>query len=344
MKQGIQNILSFLLIFLPVICCTSCITSEDFADTHRGTYEALWTLLDEHYCFFDYKQKEYGLDWNEVRERYNPQVTEKMSSEALFQVLSNLTYELRDGHCNLVTGRDVSGYAQWYEAYPMNFSDSLQHKYVGNRDDYRTTCGMKYRVLEGNVGYVRCPTFDVGMGDGNLHYIFDYLGTCDGLIVDVRSNSGGMLTSAATLAGAFVNEPTIGGYIRHKTGPGHSDFSAPQPMMLTPASGFRWQKPVVVLANRRTYSAANAFVMFMKAAGVTIVGDRTGGGSGMPFSSELPNGWSVRFSACPMTDVEGHDTEFGIEPDYHVDISSEDYQRSVDSILEFALALLKRHN
>ena len=26
----------------------------------------------------------------------------------------------------------------------------------------------------------------------------------------------------------------------------------------------------------------------------------TGGGSGLPFSSELPNGWSVRFSASPM--------------------------------------------
>lgn len=344
MKQGIQSILSFFLIFLPLFCSTSCVTSEDFADTRSGTFEALWTMLDEHYCFFDYKHAEYGLDWAEVHERYARQVDEKMSDDALFQVLSNVICELRDGHCNLVSGRDVAGYAQWYEAYPMNFSDSLQHKYVGNRDDYHTTCGMKYRVMEGNVGYVRCPSFDVGMGDGNLHYIFDYLGTCDGLIVDVRSNSGGMLTSAMTLAGAFVNEPTVAGYIRHKTGPGHADFSEPEPMTLTPASGFRWQKPVVVLANRRTYSAANAFVMFMKAAGATIVGDRTGGGSGMPFSSELPGGWSVRFSACPMTDVDGRDTEFGIVPDHHVNISAEDYQRSVDTILEYALALLKRNN
>lgn len=342
MKQSIQGILSFFLILLPSICSTSCVTSEGFADGNNGTFEALWTMLDEHYCFFDYKAKEYGLDWNEVHERYAGQVMEEMNDDALFQVLSNLTYELRDGHCNLVTPRDVAGYAQWYEAYPMNFSDSLQHKYLGDRGDYRTTCGMKYRVLEGNVGYVRCPSFDVGMGDGNLHYIFDYLGTCDGLIVDVRSNSGGMLTSAMTLAGAFVNEPTVGGYISHKTGPGHADFSAPEPMMITPAGGFRWQKPVVVLANRRTYSAANAFVMYMKALGATIVGDRTGGGSGMPFSSELPNGWSVRFSACPMTDVDGHDTEFGVEPDHRVDISSEDYQRSVDTILEYALDLLRR--
>lgn len=327
---------------LAPVLCTSCITSEDFEDSHRGNFEALWTVLDEHYCFFDYKAQEYGLDWDEVHERYSRQITDSMSQDALFQVMSNMVYELRDGHCNLSCASDVASYAQWYEAYPMNYNDTLQHKYIGNKGDFRTACGMKYRVMRDNIGYVRCSTFDVGIGDGNLHAIFDYLGTCDGLIVDVRSNSGGMLTSAQALAGAFVNDDLVGGYMAHKTGPGHSDFSRPEPMMITPAAGLRWQKPVVVLANRRTYSAANAFVMFMRAAGATIIGDRTGGGSGMPFSSELPEGWSVRFSACPMTDPQGRDTEFGIDPDFHVDITSEDYQRSVDTILEAALDHLSR--
>ncbi|EKC55562.1 hypothetical protein LEA_15281, partial [human gut metagenome] len=47
---------------------------------------------------------------------------------------------------------------------------------------------------------------------------------------------------------------------------------------------------------------------------VTVMGDRTGGGSGLPFSSELPNGWSVRFSACPVLDVNKQHTEFGMTP------------------------------
>lgn len=320
---------------------SSCVTSDDFAESHQGNFEALWTLLDEHYCFFDYKAKEYGLDWNEVHERYRPQIYDKMTTDQLFQVLSNMTYELRDGHCNLSSAKDVAYYTDWYEAYPMNYSDSLQRRYLGNSSDFRTSCGMKYRVLRDNIGYVRCPTFDIAMGDGNLHYIFDYLASCDGLIIDVRSNSGGMLTSATTLAGAFTNEQVTAGFMRHKTGKGHNDFSAPEPMIITPAIGLRWQKPVVVLANRRTYSAANAFVMFMRALGVTIIGDTTGGGSGMPFSSELPEGWTVRFSACPMTDTDGHDTEFGIAPDIRVDITSEDYQRSIDTILETALDHLK---
>ena len=77
------------------------------------------------------------------------------------------------------------------------------------------------------MGYVRCASFNNEIGAGNLHEIMRYLATCDGLIVDVRSNSGGLLTAAQTLASVFTNEEVTVGYISHKTGPGHSDFSPP---------------------------------------------------------------------------------------------------------------------
>ena len=169
-----------------------------------------------------------------------------------------------------------------------------------------------------------------------------YLAACDGLIVDVRSNSGGLLTAAQDLAGIFVNEPTTGAYISHKTGRGHEALSAPQPITIEPFAGLRWQKPAVILTNRRTYSAANSFVMFCKGLPqVTILGDRTGGGAGLPFSSELPNGWSVRFSASPMYDRAMHLTEAGIDPDIRCDITSDDYRSGRDTMLERARQLLR---
>lgn len=347
----LKRFTSITLLYITILLClTSCITSEGYDMTNRGNFEVLWRTLDEHYCFFDYKAQEYGLDWNEVHDRYAQQFNEDVPQDVLFQILSRMTFELRDGHCNLASPSDVASYTEWYEAYPMNYSDSLQHKYLGTSypassdtgHSYHTTGGLKYCVLRDNIGYVRCSTFENSFGDGNLHYIFDYLGQCNGLIIDVRSNGGGKLTGATTLAGAFINSPVIGGYLQHKTGPGHNDFSRPEAITLTPAEGLRWQKPVVVLTNRRTYSAANAFTMFMRTIGATLIGDTTGGGSGMPFSSELPSGWSVRFSACPMTDAEGRHTEFGIAPDHHIDITDDDYQRGVDTILEYAIDFLKR--
>ena len=68
----------------------------------------------------------------------------------------------------------------------------------------------------------------------------------------------------------------------HKTGPGHNDFSTPKAVWLEPSlDRVRWQKQAVVLTNRRSFSATNDFVNRMKILPkVTIIGDKTGGGSG----------------------------------------------------------------
>ena len=149
------------------------------------------------------------------------------------------------------------------------------------------------------------------------------------------------VASAEKLASVFIDEKTLGGYMAHKTGKGHNDFSQPEAIEIEPFGGRRWTKPLVVLTNRRTYSAANAFVMYVKGLpGVTIVGDKTGGGSGMPLTSELPCGWTLRFSACPMYDRQMALTEEGITPDVKVDITSDDYRRDIDTIIETARRII----
>ena len=129
----------------------------------------------------------------------------------------------------------------------------------------------------------------------------------------------------------------------HKTGTGHNDFSGLQEIWLEPSDGIRWQKKAVVLTNRRCYSATNDFVKDMKECPkVTVIGDQTGGGSGMPFSSELPNGWSVRFSAAPITGPDGRLTEFGVEPDVKVEMTETDMAQGKDTILEKAFEILQQ--
>ena len=162
-----------LLLSLPLLltALTACVQADDLPSTPRGDFEALWKIIDEHYCFFDYKHKEYGLDWNEVHRRYAPQVSDSMSSQALYQVLANLCDELRDGHVNLWTPFNTARYTNWYEAYPTDFDDSLQRVVLGTADEYRTASGLQYKVLPGNVGYIRCSSFNVAIGAGNLHEV-----------------------------------------------------------------------------------------------------------------------------------------------------------------------------
>lgn len=315
---------------------TSCITEEQQPKNAKGCFEALWKIVDEHYCFFDYKQKEYGLDWNAVYEKYAKQFeNDKLTSHQTYELLTSMLSELRDGHVNLSTAFDYGRYWAWRDDYPRNFSDTLQRNYLGT--DYRIAASLKYKILDDNIGYIYYESFNNGVGEGNLDAVFLELSTCNGLIFDVRDNGGGELTNAEKLAARFTNSEISVGYMQHKTGKGHNDFSEMQEQRLKPSAGLRWQKKVAVLTNRSVFSAANEFVKYMKCCpNAIVIGDKTGGGAGMPFSSELPNGWSVRLSACPIYDKDKNSTEFGIDPDIKVDITSEDFQKGIDTIIETA--------
>ncbi|MBR5147808.1 MAG: S41 family peptidase [Bacteroidaceae bacterium] len=334
MKNKFRFIIAFCAVML-----SSCTKVEIYENTPTGNFEALWNIIDEHYCFFDYKAEEYGLDWDAVYRKYKRKIADGMSTAGLFEVLGDMLDELRDGHVNLYAAHDVARYWDFREGYATNFSEEIQARYLGT--DYKIASGLRYTILPDNIGYIYIPSFSNGIGEGNLDECLYALALCRGLIIDVRNNGGGNLSYAETLAARFTNERVLTGYISHKTGSGRSDFSSPQPVYLESSNGIRWQKPVCVLTNRSSYSATNDFVKIMRILPlVTIVGDRTGGGSGLPFSSELPNGWSIRFSACPSFDVNMQHTEFGIDPDVRVDMSGEDRARGVDTIIETARAII----
>ena len=331
----------WLLCCLPVV--TGCIREEEYANDPVGNFEQLWKIIDERYCFLDSK----GIDWDAVHEKYSKLIVPGMSNDDLFDKLSEMLYILKDGHVNLSSAKRVSYYDAWYQGYPWNYrEDILYNYYLGSANSgYRTSAGLKYKIFDNNIGYIRYESFSAGVGDGNLDEVLYYLQICNGLIIDVRDNGGGNLTNSSRIAARFTDKLALTGYIQHKTGPGHNDFSTPKAVWLEPSlDRVRWQKQAVVLTNRRSFSATNDFVNRMKILPkVTIIGDKTGGGSGLPFSSELPNGWSVRFSASPMYDANMQHLEFGIDPDIKVNMTSEDMQRNVDTIIEAAREYLHNH-
>lgn len=328
---------------LTTMLLTSCVKSEDAGTSKADLFAQLWTIIDEHYCFFPYKQQALGLDWNDVKQRYAPSISENMTNEQLFEVLSNMLAELKDGHVNLSATHDLSRYWEYYQAYPRNYNDSIVNDcYLTS--ECRISGGLRYRILEDNIGYVRCSSFSAGIGDGNADFVLNHMAACLGLIIDVRSNGGGEVTNAHTLASHFINERKLIGYYTHKTGKGHNDFSTPKAEYLDPAyEGLRWQKPCVVLTNRSCYSATNDFVKCIKhSPNVTIMGDQTGGGSGMPFTLELANGWSLRYSAVVYYDCDMQHTEFGIAPDIKLEMSGNDTSQNRDTFIEKAREYL--HN
>ena len=103
----------------------------------------------------------------------------------------------------------------------------------------------------------------------------------------------------------------------------------------------------MLLTNRGTFSAANYFAAFMRTLPqVTQIGATTGGGGGIPFSSSLPNGWTIRFSACPMLDPDGQLTEDGVSPlpAHTISFGPEESARGADPILDHAIDLILSGN
>lgn len=315
------------------ILFSACEKADKYNPSPRDNFEALWQILDENYCFFEFKD----IDWDEVHDRYSVQINETMSQYDLFEVLGKMLAELKDGHTNLFSSFDVARYWAWYEDYPANFNAEIQKNYQGT--DYKIAGGLKYKRLSNDqVGYVYYGNFSSGVGESNLDNMFIHFKDCRGLILDVRNNGGGAMSNSDRITQRFLEEKILTGYVTYKTGNGHTDFSSPYPLYLSPSDRLRWTKPVIVLTNRQCYSATNNLVSIMRLLPhVTVMGDCTGGGSGFPFSSELPIGWGIRFSACPILDADKKHTEFGIEPDEKVSMTEEDMKKGKDTIIEAAI-------
>ena len=326
----------FLVLFSVFTLLNSCFERDGYTTDPHANFEALWKIIDERYCFFEYK----NIDWNAVHEKYRVQIKDSMNRYQLFDVLGKMLAELEDGHTNLISTFNTSRFWNWHENYPDNFNTVVHKGYMGT--EYNIAGGLRYLVLRDSIGYVYYGDFSTPVGEAGLDEMFLHFKDCKGLIFDVRNNTGGSLAYSERIAARFLKEKMIVGYIMHKTGSGHNDFSEPYPIEMEPSQRSKWHRPVALLTNRSCYSATNDFVSKMRLCPhVTVIGDRTGGGCGLPFHSELPNGWSVRFSSSPILNANKEITEYGIDPDIKVDIKEADQLNKIDTIIEEALKYLE---
>lgn len=343
MKSILFKFITAIVAAAALLTAGGCSDVPEYPDDPLGNFDALAEIIDTKYCFLDDK----GIDWNKITSSYRKELTDKLTENGsmtvweYFDLCGRMLGELKDGHVNLQSRFNVSYYRQWWSDYPQDFDlRTLQQYYL--KFDYYTAGGASYKILNGDIAYIYYPSFSSSISETNLDYILYYFRNCKALIIDVRNNGGGLLTNVGTFVGRFIESPICGGFIRHKTGPGHSDFSEPYKITYNPCSDshIKWERPVMVLTNRSCFSAANNFVAVMKSLpGVKIAGSRTGGGGGMPFTSELPNGWAIRFSASPITAPDGSETESGIDPSdgYECHATDEELAAGKDGILDFAI-------
>ncbi len=326
-----------LLVITPSVCLTNCnklLVRGDYQNTPTNCFNLMWKTIDENYSYFDYK----GIDWNDVKKRYAPKVNDKISQDSLFRVLSDMLYELRDGHVNLSTAYDRSRNWSWKDDYPINFNGNFVFKQYLKKD-FKITGSLSNQILQDSIGYFYYGSFSNPISNADLDYVMNRFKDTKGLIIDVRNNGGGSMARIFQIMSRFVEKKILVGYAHTKNGKRHNDFSKPIPYYVSPAKKRTpYTKPVVILINRACYSATTHFAAFMSSLPhVTLVGDRTGGGGGLPISADLPNGWQYRFSATYQTTVDGFNFEHGVAPDIEVTTGPKEELEGKDAIIEKAL-------
>lgn len=329
-----------ILSIIAITGCEKAFMEEDPRPSPKSVFNTLWTDVDQKYAFFEFKD----VNWDSVRRVYEPRIEPDMSQRELFDTLANMLNLLKDGHVNLISDFDRSRYWDWYLDYPQNFDFSLiQRQYL--KDDYRisdkfTIYYKEFDTLGAKIGYMYVPSF----AGGDLSVLDEVLKTlynCDGIIMDVRDNGGGLEGLAELMAGRFADKKRKYALTQLKDGPAHDDFTKLRPQYVQPEGREQFTRPIALLVNRSSFSATNDFALAMKSLPhATLIGDTTGGGGGRPYRNELPNGWTYRVSKSRTFSSDMNNVEAGVPPDIDIDMNEDEEPHNRDAILERAFLFI----
>jgi len=323
---------------LAVAACSSFLVGPDASVNRVGLFESVWSDLDRQYAFFSVK----GVNWDSLHDAYAPQAGAAATDSALGELLGAMLSNLHDIHVNLFAGPRSYDYTG-YQSRPAFFDPDVVAYYVNDRGG-APNGHIAFGHAAPDVGYVWILHFDGTGFAADIDAALTQLTGARGVIIDVRGNPGGRLSNMVAAASRFADRTRTYGFIRFRNGPAHDDLSTPEPQVIAPAGPRRFSGSVVVLTNRRSLSAAEGFVLAMRARpNVTIVGDSTGGASGGPLGRELPNGWTYRFSASMLCDTALVPfEEVGLAPDVWVRGSAEELSARRDAVLDTALVVIRR--
>lgn len=175
-----------------------------------------------------------------------------------------------------------------------------------------TVPSVVYEVLEGDIGYVRLNQFDYKASQD----MRDALEAIDannlkGLILDMRGNPGGYLTTSIEVASAYIDE----GPVIIERGPDREQtYNALENALAADV-------PMVVLVDAGSASASELVAGALQDRGrATVIGTTTFGKGSVQTWRELSNGGGIRITISRWYTPNGHSvSEVGIHPDIEVE-------------------------
>ena len=337
-------------------------------NTPMANYQVFWQTWKEHYPFFDLQ----ACDWATIDQQFRPLVTPATSDAQLFEIFTDMISPLNDAHTS-ITFPEGKTYFSGFRKLGRVIDDTGQllpfvlemayraREIVGEhylKGDLRDDCNnqVHFGMLEGGLGYLRIDSFSSYAASGDfsvelenlnnaLDEIFDNRRKLNGLVIDVRLNSGGSDLLGLAIVERLTGTPYLAySKIARNQPDDEKVFTTPQPSMVNPSSRPSFHGPVVLLTSLFTVSAGENFAMALmdRTPKVSRVGENTQGVFSDVLSRKLPNG--MRFglpNEIFLTKDGKYFDVVGVPVEIEIPVFTDsDLEQGVDPALEKAIALL----
>lgn len=190
--------------------------------------------------------------------------------------------------------------------------------FFNDQEAYNNNFGFKkIEIIEGNIGYLELSQINISPESLNtLCATMDFVKNTQALLIDLRGNSGGGSTVGAVLETFFFEKDIE--LLEFKNRNGNTEMAKTVPWLLEE----RYTKPLYILINSKTASAAEAFAFALKhQARAIIVGEPSAGGAFMNkyflVNDQLVLAVSNNAPFLPGTQFTWQGT--GVKPDVSVD-------------------------
>ena len=316
--------------------------------TPTELFDAFAGTMNDYYAFFDL----YDIDWSARVRSAREKVSNKTSEKELFEIFKGLLKGINDAHTRLLA--KIDGKVQVVRLGESKTLTSLRaiHKKQGGKSsfgEFMDERAKSYlagvteflgkepktkanRILWGrnkdDIGYIMVK----GMGgfsddenlDGQLaalHRALDEilveLKDTKAMIVDVSLNGGGMDLFSLAIATHFADKRRLGFSKYPAKFKKYRRDVFVEPYVDKNGKQQTYTKPVIVVTSDVTVSAAEIFVMCMRAfPHIKTAGLTTRGALSDVLEKTLPNGWELGLSNEVYLDHRGicHESK-GIKPD-----------------------------
>ena len=193
---------------------------------------------------------------------------------------------------------------------------------------------VESEIMDKEIGYIRIVSFISSEGPVEFIDAMNKVKDTNALILDLRGNTGGLFQNAVFVANMFLDEGKIVKVIGR--GGHNSSYTAEE-------KEYTYDKPLIVLVDGESASASEIVSAALKDNGrAMIVGTKTFGKGVVQKVYDMPNNMGMNLTIARYLTPNGNDiNKKGIEPNYFVEITKDDFEKNIDSQLNFAKNMLR---